>query len=220
MDYEKLKIRQRSEREGYPANLALRVHRALSWLRRAEELGRQDDLDGQFVFLWIAFNAAYAVEIDERYRKPAQETLQAFLKKLAALDGDHRRLDALVWDEFSGPIRTLLANEYVYQEFWAYQNGVLTQAQWKAAFATARRAATRALSKHDTVRVLAIVLARVYTLRNQLIHGGATWASAVNREQVRDCTRFMAKLVPLVIEIMMDHPGTLWGDPTYPVVGQ
>ena len=28
----------------------------------------------------------------------------------------------------------------------------------------------------------------------------------------------MAKLVPLVIEVMMDHPGTLWGQGTYPVV--
>jgi hypothetical protein len=24
--------------------------------------------------------------------------------------------------------------------------------------------------------------------------------------------------VPLVIEVMMDHPGTLWGDAVYPVV--
>jgi hypothetical protein len=28
----------------------------------------------------------------------------------------------------------------------------------------------------------------------------------------------MAKLVPLVIEVMMDHPDTLWGQGTYPVV--
>ena len=59
--------------------------------------------------------------------------------------------------------------------------------------------------------VLSIVLSRIYTLRNQLIHGGATWGSSVNREQLRDCTNFMAKLVPLVIEVMMDHPETLWG---------
>jgi hypothetical protein len=28
----------------------------------------------------------------------------------------------------------------------------------------------------------------------------------------------MGKLVPLVIEIMMDNPSTLWGDACYPVV--
>jgi len=28
---------------------------------------------------------------------------------------------------------------------------------------------------------------------------------------MRDCVNLMGKLVPLVIEIMMDHPETLWG---------
>jgi len=28
----------------------------------------------------------------------------------------------------------------------------------------------------------------------------------------------VAKLVPVVIEIMLDHPETLWGDACYPVV--
>jgi hypothetical protein len=72
--------------------------------------------------------------------------------------------------------------------------------------------------RRDTVTVLAIVLSRVYVLRNQLVHGGATWNSRVNRDQVRDCTRFLGQLVPLVVGIMMDHPATLWGDPCYPVV--
>lgn len=51
-----------------------------------------------------------------------------------------------------------------------------------------------------------------------MIHGGATWDSSVNRDQVRDCVGFMGKLVPLVIEVMLDHPETLWGNACYPVV--
>jgi len=51
-----------------------------------------------------------------------------------------------------------------------------------------------------------------------LIHGGATWNGSVNREQMRDCVNLMGKLVPPVIEIMMDHPQTSWGDACYPVV--
>ena len=60
MDYERLKARQRAERHAHHPNLALRVHRALSWLGRAEQFAIQVDPDAQFVFLWIAFNAAYA----------------------------------------------------------------------------------------------------------------------------------------------------------------
>jgi hypothetical protein len=74
------------------------------------------------------------------------------------------------------------------------------------------------LGRRDTVAVLSVVLSRIYTLRNQVIHGGATWRGGVNRDQIRDCAAFMSKLVPAVIEIMMDHPQTLWGQACYPVV--
>ena len=36
LDYASLKQRQRAEREFWSTNLGLRVHRALSWLARAE----------------------------------------------------------------------------------------------------------------------------------------------------------------------------------------
>jgi len=35
---------------------------------------------------------------------------------------------------------------------------------------------------------------------------------------MRDCVNLMGRLVPLVIEVMMDHPETLWGKGCYPVV--
>ena len=123
-----------------------------------------------------------------------------------------------MWTEFTRSIRVLLDNPYVFKPFWDFHTGVIEEAEWTRKFAAAKRAAHRALERQNTVTVLGIVLARIYVLRNQLIHGGATWGSSVNREQLRDCTNFMAKLVPLVIEIMMDHPQTLWGEACYPVV--
>ena len=219
MNYETLKARHRAEREGHHPNLALRVHRALSWLNRAEQLAAEGDTDGQFIFLWIAFNAAYATEIDEQYRKSEQDTFRSFLQKLSDLDGSIRRFEALVWTEFPKGIRLLLDNPYVFQDFWHFHNDRMTEEEWKARFDAAKRAAHAALGRRDTVTVLSIVLARIYTLRNQLIHGGATWRSGVNRDQLRDCVNLMGQLVPLIIEIMMDHPDTLWGDACYPVVG-
>ena len=218
MDHDRLKERHRTERHAWPENLGLRVHRALSWLHRAEQLARADDLDGEFIFLWIAFNAAYATEIDEKYRESEQQTFRAFLQKLAELDAARKRFESLTWQEFPKSIRVLLDNRYVFADFWHWQDGSLTEAGFQAKFAAANKAAHVALGRQDTVAVLAIVLSRIYVLRNQLVHGGATWGSSVNREQLRDCTNFMAKLVPLVIEVMMDHPETLWGQGTYPVV--
>ena len=54
MNHDALKVRHRAVRDRYPPDLNLRIHRALSWLKRAE---MAEDDDGRFIFLWIAFNA-------------------------------------------------------------------------------------------------------------------------------------------------------------------
>jgi hypothetical protein len=57
-----------------------------------------------------------------------------------------------------------------------------------------------------------------YVLRNQLIHGSATWNSKVNRSQVKDGAAVLGVLLPVFINIMMDNPDHDWGKPYYPVV--
>ena len=211
-----LKDRHRKERHSYSEYLSVRVHRALSWLQRAEQCG--EDLDGQFIFLWIAFNAAYANEIIRGNRPHEQEAFNLFLQRLCDLD-DNQRLHDLIWKEYTNHIRTLLDNKHVYQPFWDYKNGKITEEEWADNFSRARKAAARAIGRGDTPKVLGIILSRLYTLRNQLMHGGATWNSSVNRDQIRDCSRIIGCLVPAIIEIMMDHTNELWGQPCYPVLG-
>ncbi|MBD1341693.1 hypothetical protein, partial [Pseudomonas aeruginosa] len=146
-----------------------------------------------------------------------QETFKAFLEKLCSLD-EGKCIDALIWQEFSSSIRVLLDNQYVFQSFWDHQSGKIDESTWKARFASGKRAAQLALASGNTPALLGVLFNRLYTLRNQLIHGGATWGGSVNREQIRDCTNLLGKLVPLIIESMMDSPDTLWGDACYPVV--
>ena len=214
MNFEQLKTLHRTLREHSPSNLNLRVHRALSWLQRAE---MAEDEDGRFIFLWIAFNAAYATEIDDNRRLSEQETFKGFLEKLCELDG-HKQIEQLVWQEFSGSIRMLLDTPFVLQSFWDYHSGKMSEAQWKDRLAQGKKMATLALASGNTPQLLGVVFNRLYTLRKQLIHGGATWNSSVNRKQLKDCANLLGKLVPVIIELMMTHPDTLWGDACYPVV--
>ena len=209
LNFEQLKTRHRTLRKHAPSNLTLRVHRALSWLQRAE---MAEDEDGRFIFLWIAFNAAYATEIDDNRRLSEQETFKGFLEKLCELDG-HKQIEQLVWQEFSGSIRMLLDTPFVLQSFWDYHSGKISEAQWKDRLAQGKKMATLALASGNTPQLLGVVFNRLYTLRNQLIHGGATWNSSVNRKQLKDCANLLGKLVPVIIELMMAHPDTLWGMP-------
>ena len=216
LDHAALKQRHRLVRDAHPTNLTLRIHRALSWLQRAEQC---DDQDGRFIFLWIAFNAAYAQEMDDSERQPDKSTFQAFIQKLCELDND-RHVDDLVWKEFTGSIRLLLDNPYVFQPFWEFHRGRIREDDWKERFSSARKVAQSALAGGNTAVLLSVGFNRLYTLRNQLIHGGATRSRAGNREQLRDSTRLLAKLVPVFIKLMMDNPQTLWGEAVYPVVEQ
>ena len=52
---------------------------------------------------------------------------------------------------------------------------------------------------------------------NQLLHGGATWNSSVNRSQVATGAAIMAALMPRFIDGMIEHPDADWGSPRYPV---
>ena len=214
LGFKELKARQRKERDGHSESVALRVHRALSWLGRAE--AERNDPDAQFIFLWIAFNAAYAAGNDEA-DMTERRAFHTFLRTLLKLDS-RGRFGYLVWQEYSNSIRVLLANPYVFADFWHHHAGKLGAAEWNARFKSSRRAAELALAANDTLQVLSIVLGRLYVLRNQLLHGGATWNSGVNREQVRDCAKLLGKLVPAVIEVMMDHPARDWGPARYPVI--
>ena len=42
---------------------------------------------------------------------------------------------------------------------------------------------------------------RLYVLRNQLVHGGATWNSSVNRGQVKAGAEILAFLVPVFVDV-------------------
>ena len=76
----------------------------------------------------------------------------------------------------------------------------------------------RALAQQDTERVLYEVCVRLYTLRNQLMHGGSTWNSSVNRTQVRDGRDLLTRVLPVMLDVMMQNSARFEGKPFYPVV--
>lgn len=211
-----IKGRQRALRAGFSESLGLRVHRAISWFGRAAQ-EESDDHDARFIFLWIAFNAAYAHEFPARLAHSESGVFLQFLEKL--IDLDHAKgLYDLLWQKYPSSVRLILDNKYVYQPFWDHHAGLDQGFNWEDRFNRSKQLAHAAIGRGDTLQVLRLVLDRLYVLRNQLVHGGATWHSQTNRTQVRDCTDFMAAFIPILIELMMDHPEQIWGMPSYPVV--
>lgn len=249
MDLDDLNQLYHAQRADYPEPFRLRIHRAISWLKRADvlladgsnELGHalklntshskarlsesawqalektQSDWDFGFVSLWIAFNAIYARDFN---LKTSQDhaALREFLNRICRLDKD-KQIYALVWQVFSSDIRALVSNRYVFQSFWDFHNGLISQDEFERHFQAANKKIGSALAQQDTDTLLIAVFDRLYTLRNQIVHGGATWNSSANRAQVKSACAFLNKVLPVFLHIMMNNPhDEAWGKPFYPFV--
>jgi hypothetical protein len=208
-----LRSRFKARHDAYGEDNRVRIHRALSWLRRAEQ--ELEDPDARFIFLWIAFNASYAHEFG--HEEAEREQLSRFFARLLTVDGDGR-LHALLFQRFSGPIRTLIDNRYVFAPFWRALREHDSSGHWEESFSSSKQAALARLLGGDTLAVLSILFERLYVLRCSLVHGGATWRSQVNRAQVQDGVNLLHSTVPVMLDLMIDHPSLELGAVAFPVV--
>ncbi len=215
LSFEELKAKERLLRDGFPETMAVKVHRAISWIGRAQ--AEPDDPDAAFLFYWIAFNAAYADDQDADTPISERTRFAAVLRQIVRLDS-FGTLQGAVAQRFQGPIRKLLENRYVFRPFWLNVNRG-SDADWQRAFRSSALEARQSMIDNDVARILLIVFDRLYVLRCQMVHGGTTWGSYVNRDQVRDGAAILGTFLPAMIDLMLDNPDEDWGRPFYPVVG-
>ena len=195
-----------SEQRQNPFNL--RMRRATSWLARAEQ--ERDDPDAAFIFCWIAFNAAYSGNIAGERR-----AFKVYFGKILALR-DGRVIFSEMSSKFAEAIRKFIPNQYVFPDFWTGDIFQQTDPQvWEPSLDRSISRFHRAIENDNIRDILEELFDRLYVLRNQLIHGGATWQGGVNRSQVRDGAAIMAFLVPHFINLMLDNPTADWGIPPY-----
>ena len=198
------------EKDGDP-ELNLRLRRSVSWLRRAEKFyySGRPDLDLAFTCYWIAFNALYADSSTEAKKGGEQDIFNNYFEKLLDLDTSGKINQALWTNRLNeDEVRDFLQNEFVYKPFWSADN-------WTKDFDMHNQDALDAITATDTWTALKTLFKRMYLLRNQIIHGSATWNGGRNFDQLRDGSHIMALLVPLFIELTMDNPEFDWGEPHY-----
>ena len=211
--YTELKDELKSLDSAVYEDFRIRIHRALSWIKAVEEEGLSKDFE--IISYWISFNACYSA-IDHRKEFDAAHRSKIF-EKLIELD-EGREIYDMIWDKHQSTIRVLLNNQYIYGPFWENQKGA--DKDWEASYDRSNTAGFTALVAKDTVTVLSVVFGRIYVLRNQLMHGSATYGSEKNRSQIDNSHKLLKDLVPLFIKVMLDHPFEDWGEISYPPVGK
>lgn len=206
-------LKEKLRQAGLEEELRTRLHRAISWLLCAES--QADEPDIQFLSLWISFNSCYAIELTEAESRSEREKFKQFISTLVRHD-EGGKIFSLLWNKFGGPVRLLIDNHYIFKPFWDFQRGEIPE--WESVFERYNTEAMNCLSANKVDGLLHIILDRLYVLRNQIFHGGATFRSQVNRQQVKDGNAILSMLMPILISIIMDHPEEDWGRLMYPVV--
>ena len=189
-----------------------RIERSESWIKKAED--SKDDKDASFIFWWIAFTALYDYENEDFAYDEEYIRQQNFFKKVIKYD-EGNRIYETVHMRLEKFISTLIGNKYVFRPFWKHRNGHPNYDNWDKSFAASKRIFKRANREMDVPVILAHVFDRLYTLRNQIVHGGATHGSRRNRDSIEGGWDILSHLVPVFFDIIKANPDIDLGKPYF-----
>ena len=103
---------------------------------------------------------------------------------------------ALCWWHHTKSYQKHLDGQFIFLWF------TLNALNWQEKFHKVKHQDNTELTKQHTAKVIELVLSWLYSLCNQIIHGGAIWNSQVNRSQLNYKANLQA----------------LWGESNYPML--
>jgi len=197
----------------YSEAFNLRIQRALSWLKKSIEL--EHDYDFQFISLWISLNALYGRETNERFN---QQELELFFQHLYAGDQE-KRIAMILCDKHSAALQGLLDHAYMTPYFWDYQHGKISRDSCHAAIQQEKKQIQDAIQHKDPLTLLKILFHRLATVYQQILQGGVSYASVLNRKQMQDSCMLLSTLLHAFLYILLENAEVIdSGKPFYPVV--
>ncbi len=194
-------------------NLRIRMHRCFSWMKSAQQHQQAQDYDSVLLANWIAFNGLYGQwDAINREPKPDIKCWKDFIDQIIAID-DEGSFNTLVENQRE-LILDILDNEYINKYFWEDP----TEAKAFQSKKDHRSAATWYRDKKYDI-ILKRALGRVYVLRCQMMHGGATHGSKLNRDSIALCADLIQNLLPVIITIITRNgKDQNWGAICYPPI--
>jgi len=179
-----------------------RVKRALSWIARAKNLSdaRSDigtDLQGEFIGLWISFNALYGSA--KKLRRDEWMEIDSYLGKIVQVDGD----DLLVHTVLKcckKKVGNILKDEFLWGEYWETEDKI----------SGIRKELNSRLSdcydQEGNAKIeflLKTLFGRIYFLRNMKFHGNTTDRRSPIKDSLRDAVEVLDSLTRSFVLIMV-----------------
>jgi hypothetical protein len=167
----------------YEAN-RIRLHRAFSWLERAERCG-ESQLDDRYLAQWAGL-MALASRWDEGRGAPAAEraNLASFVRQVFATDHDGV-MPATIERERT-LVSSMFSDRYLARHFEPVDARAL-------------------LERRRFDRLAALVLERCALVHAQLAHGGSTYGSRENRTVLKRSSMALDRLSLGALQVFINH---------------
>jgi len=194
-------------------NLRIRMHRCFSWMKSAERHHGVEDYDCALLTHWVAFNGLYGQwDGINREPKPDIKCWKDFIDQINSVDA--AGLLTTFIENQRDLILEILDNEYINKYFW--EDPTETQAIKSKKDHRSAKAWYRD-GKFDVI--IKRALGRVYVLRCQIMHGGATHGSKLNRDTIALCDDLIRQMLPVIITIITRNgKDQNWGAICYPPI--
>ncbi len=193
-------------------NWQIRVHRSLSWYRRAAEIPAEQP-ETRFILLWISLNCLYS-RWDAAQNAPGKDTAarDEFLARICRMDPV--LIEALL-RRYRPLLRKLLEDPFLSNTFWRDP----FDARSKGRAAEDANHLESNLKSGDYRRLLGQVMSRLYVLRGQLVHGASTGGGRLNRKPLSYGLQLLVEIVPLIIHVVLEHGcSDDWPELCYPPI--
>ncbi len=197
-------------RDGANDDWIIRLHRAISWLERAEAVAASSQ-EAEFLFLWIAVSSLYGSWSRETsFPMPDSATRPSFIKEVFTWDPEPFR-DFV--ERNRKHIHLLIACKHLTMRFWAAPED---PASGDVAAKDADKLDWEIGCGH-VGWVLERLTDRIYVLRSQIVHGASTAGSYVNREIFTTSHYLLRQLVPLCVQAaLLKGRDRKWPELCYP----
>ncbi len=195
-----------------------RLQRADSWIARARAILESgegwDDLHGQFIFYWIAFNAVYGRGKAERLSD--ERDVRWFIELICDFDQEQGTIRSAV-EPLKRVADNLLKDKYLCEFYWEQGTARAVERALKEDYEEAQEA----WEKKEIARYLDVLFTRrLRVLRNQVFHGCSTDRVSRNRPSLTRAAGLLEVLIPAFVEVMRHHgKGRPWPPVPYPRVG-
>jgi hypothetical protein len=172
----------------------IRLQRARSWLRKASGAASHHDIDAQFIFLWIAFNALYGTPRYHDKDNPRSSEINDFKRFLGEVEKMSCGAIGKSLKPLAAEIESVMRSPFLDIESWK---------RWdKEGVRDRQKRVSSARNVYADGLHLDQLFLRIYTLRNQLLHGAATDGGQRNRESLKYALPILLTMVRVVIDLV------------------